>query len=224
MKLIKTRINNTPYLGIYSVCTDNFCIVPSNILKKEEDVLKKLNTKIIKMSINQSPLIGVYLLAYKNKVVVAKNAIKESEIKILEKEGIEVKIVKEEFNALGNLVSINSNYGFASNLLSDKTISEISSFFNIPIEKKNILSIDILGSALYVNEYLYIVNPNISEKDFNYFKKKFKVEGIATTLNYGGVFVGNDVIANKHAVLVGDNTSNIELMKLDDVILMYDKE
>ena len=224
MKLLKTKINNTPYLGVYAVCTDDFCIVPSNILKKEEELLKKsIKTKIIKMSINQSPLIGVYLLAHKNKVVVSKNSIKKNEIDILEKEGIEVKLVDEEYNALGNLIALNSHYGFASNILSNKTISEISSFFNIEIEKKNILSLDILGSALYANDYFFIVNPNISEEEFNYFKKKFKVEGIATTLNYGGLFVGNDLIANKHAVFVGDNTSNIELMKVDDIVLTYDK-
>ena len=82
---------------------------------------------------------------------------------------------------------------------------------------------DILGSSIYANDYLFIVNPSISEKDFKYLKERFKVEGIATTLNYGGLFVGNDVIANKNAVLVGDNTSNIELMKIDDVVLMHEE-
>ncbi len=224
MKLSKTKINNTPYLGVYSVCTDDFCIVPSNILKKEEAILEKyLKTKIIKTSVNDSPLIGVYLLSHKDKIIASKNVLKENEISILEKEGIKIKIINEEYNALGNLVSFNSNYGFSSNLLSSKSITEISSFFKVPIEKKKILSLDILGSTLYANDYLFLVNPNILEKDFNYFKEKFKVEGIATTLNYGGLFVKNDLIANKNAVLVGDNTSNIELMKVDDVVLTYDK-
>lgn len=223
MRLSKARINNTPFLGVYSVCTDYFCIVPNNILKKEELIISKyVNTKIIKTSINDSPLVGVYLLALKNKVVVCKNSIKKYEIEILEKNGIEVKVIDEEYNALGNLISLNSNYGFASPILSDKTISEISSFFNVTIEKKNIFSLDVLGSAIYVNDYLFIVNPNIDEKDFNYLKKKFKVEGIASTLNYGDLFVGNDVIANKHVVLVGDNTSNVELMKVDDIVLMHE--
>lgn len=223
MKLSKTKINNTPYLGVYASCTDDFCIVPSNVLKKEEKLLEKhLDTKIIKTSINDSPLIGVYLLSHKNKVVVCKNSIKENEIETLEKEGVKVKLINDEYNALGNLLSVNSNYGFASSILSDKSVSKISSFLKVDIEKKKLLSLDILGSILYANDYLFVANPNIDEKDFNYFKKKFNVEGIATTLNYGGVFVGNDIIANKNVVLVGSNTSNIELMKLDDVVLTFD--
>jgi translation initiation factor 6 len=222
MKLARTTINNTPYLGIYSICTDDVCIVPNNILEKEENILKKyLKTKIIKTSINDSPLIGVFLLAHKNKIVACRNTIKEREIKLLEKEGLQVKLVNEDFNALGNLVSLNSNHGFASHVLSDRTVKEISSFFDVVIEKIKIFPIDILGSALYINDYLYIVNPNISEKDFIFLEKKLKIEGVATTLNYGGVYVGNDVIANKNAVLVGKNTSNIELMKLDNIVLMY---
>jgi translation initiation factor 6 len=225
MNLGKAKINNIPYLGVYAVCTDNFCLVPNNILKKEEVIIEKyLKTKIIKMAVSDSPLIGVYLLAHKDKIMVCKNSIKQNELDIFEKEGIKVKIIKEDYNALGNLVAFNSNYGFASALLSNKTVSEISSFFDIEVERKTLFSMDILGSSLYVNDSLFMVNPNVSEKDFNYFKQKFKVEGIATTLNYGDLFVGNDVIANKNSVLVGDSTSNIELMKVDDIVLMQESK
>lgn len=224
MKLLKTKINNTPFLGVYAVCTDEFCIVPTNIQEKEEKFISKhLNAKILKTSINDSPLIGVYLLALKNKVIVCENVIKPKELEFLKKNGLEVKLIKEEYNALGNLISVNSNYGFASPILSDQTISEISSFFNVPIEKKSFLSFDILGSILYVNDYFFIVNPNIKEKDFEFLKNKFKVQGIASTLNYGDLFVGNDIIANKDVVFVGENTSNIELMKVDNIVLLFEK-
>ena len=64
MILKKAEILSSPYLGIYSFCTDDYCLAPSNILDKESKFLEKnLNVKVIKTSINQSPLIGVYLPA-----------------------------------------------------------------------------------------------------------------------------------------------------------------
>ena len=220
MKLKKTTINNNPYLGINSFATEEFCLVPTNILGKEEKLLKEYfkDTKIIKTSINQSPLLGVFTIGVKDKLIIGSDDLIESEIDLLEKEKIKVKII-DDYNALGNLVSVNSNYGFAADFLKDKTVKEISSFLNIEIEKKKIAGIDLIGSSIYVNDNLFLVNPNISEEEFDYISKKFKVEGIPTTLNYGGSFVGNDAVGNKEVLFVGNNTSNAELLRIDDLIV-----
>ena len=222
MKLAKATICNSPFLGVYSLVTDDFCIVPNNILKKEEQYLQKyLNTKIIKTSVNQSPLIGVYLLGHKNKIMVDGESINSKELNILEKEGIKVKTVSD-YNALGNLVAINSNYAVASFLLNKETISEINKLFNVQVKQDGLAGGDVPGSSLYVNDNLFIVNPNISEKEFEFIQKNFKVSGKAQTLNYGDVFVANDTVGNKNAQIVGRSTSTAELIKLDELIVEFD--
>jgi len=219
MKLNRATICNSPFLNVYSYCTEDFCIVSNNILKKEEDFIKKqLDVKIIKTQINSSPLIGVYLVGVGNKIVVDKNSISEKEITVLEKEGIKLKFVND-YNALGNLISVNKNYGFASELLKDKTIQEINKFLKIEIEKKACVDVDVPGSAIYVNDSLFLVNPNIKKKEYDYIKQKFGVKGIPITLNYGDVFVGNDCIGNSKALLVGQTTSNIEMIKVDELVV-----
>lgn len=219
MKLNRATICNSPFLNVYSYCTDKFCIVPNNILKKEETILEKyLDVKLIKTQINHSPLIGVYLTGVDNKIIADKNSIYDKEISQLEKEGIKIKLI-DDYNALGNLISINKNYGFASSLLKDQTISEISKFLKINIEKKACVDVDVPGSAIYVNDSLFLVNPNIKKTEYDYLKKKFAVPGIPITLNYGDVFVGNDCIGNSKALLVGQTTSNIEMVKVDELII-----
>jgi translation initiation factor 6 len=223
MKLNKGTICNSPFLGVYSLTTEDYCIVPKNILKKEEDFLKKnLQTKIIKTTVNQSSLIGVYLAGMKDKIIADKDTIKENEIEILEKEGIKVKTVSD-YNALGNLLAINSNYGVASILLKKETISTMNKFFNVTIEQEAVAGTDVPGSALYVNEKLFVVNPNIKETEFDDYKKKFKVLGKAQTLNYGDLFVGNDILGNNFVTIVGQSTSTAELIKLDELIVEFNE-
>ncbi|MFH0905875.1 MAG: translation initiation factor IF-6 [archaeon] len=225
MRLKKASIFNSPFLGVYSVCNNDYTIVSSRIVEKEEKILKEyLDTKIIKLQIGLSSLIGVFLLGVKDHFVVDENVIEKREVEILEKEGLKIKLIKSEFNALGNLIAINSHYGIASPIVPDKVIKEISSFLKIEIKKEAISGIELPGSSIYVNDNLFVVNPNISEKDFLNLKRNFKVPGIATTLNYGDVFVGNDIIANNSALLTGSTTSNIELIKLDELVVEFDNK
>lgn len=220
MKFDRSTIYNSSFLNIYSYCTEKICIVPNSILPKEEKKIEEiLDVKVIKCHINRSSLIGVYLSGAGNKIVVEKNSIYPEEIETLEKEGLKIKTLSNPDNAFGNLLAINSNYGFASPLILPEVVKDIQKFFNIPIEQKACAGLDLPGSSIYVNDYLFLINPRVELKEFNYIKKMFKVPGLAITTNYGDVFVGNDAVGNKNGLLVGQTTSNIEMTKIDDLVL-----
>ena len=223
MRLTKSLICNSPYLGVNSICTDDFCLVPHNILPKEQKILEEfLDVKVIRTEINQSPLLGVFLKCLNHKAVVGEDSIYPKELEVLEKEGVKVKLIKD-YNAIGNLITLNSRFGIASPLLSKESVKEISKFFNVPFETRLCAGIDLPGSSLYVNDNFLIVNPNIKKNEFTSYKTKFGVIGVGTTLNYGDSFVGNDLISNKNAIIVGSSTSNIELMKVDEIVLELEK-
>ncbi len=219
MKLIKSTILKSPYLGVYSFLNDDFCILPSTILQKEEAIFKKnINAKIIKTTINDSSLIGIYLTGVKNKLIVNEDSITPKELNILEKEGVKIEFVND-YNALGNIFAINKNIGVSSSFVKAETISKVNKFLKIDVIPKKIGTLDLPGANVYVNDYFFIANPRIKENEFKFLKDNFKVDGTSTTLNYGDSFIGKDVISNKDVLFVGNNTSNIELMKIDDMIL-----
>ncbi len=220
MKLDRGTIYNSSFLNIYSYCSEKICIVPHSVLSKEEKLIEEiLNVKVIKASINKSALIGVYLTGTNEKVVVEKNSIHLEEIEHLEKEGLKVKTIRDDNNAFGNLLAFNSSYGVASPLLLPETVSDMRKFFGVEIEQKQFAGLDLPGSSIFVNDSMFLINPRIDFKEFNYFKKKFNVPGKATTTNYGDVFVGNDSIGNKQGLLVGETTSNIEMRKIDELVV-----
>jgi len=202
-------------VAIFSVVTDEFVLVPHSILPKEIKVVEKeLEVRVIKANIGSTSLLGVLAKGLGNKIIVS-NIIEDSEIKALEKEGIEV-LKLNGFSSTGNLIAMNQNGGIASPLISEKSQKEIENFLGIKFKKMLIAGTDLPGAAITVTNKGFIAHPNITEKDFSLLKSTFKVNGSATTANYGDLFVGNSVIGNSKGVLAGNLTSGIELSKIDE--------
>ncbi|MFA5746108.1 MAG: hypothetical protein WCX82_03995 [archaeon] len=220
MRLDRATIYNSAFLNIYAYCTEKVCLIPHSVFPKEERKIEDiLNVKVIKAAVNRSSLLGVYFAGVGEKLVIEKNSIHADEMEILEKEGLKIKTISDDNNAFGNLLAINSNYGVASPLLAVETIAEMKKFFGVEVEQKHFAGLDLPGSSIFVNDSLFLINPMVDLREFNYFKKKFGVPGKAITTNYGDVFVGNDVIGNKNGMLVGETTSNIEMTKIDELVL-----
>ena len=168
----------------------------------------------MKTNLGQTSLTGILSTGIKKKIVVS-NITENDEIKKLEKEGIEI-MVLEGLTSTGNLIAVNKNGGIVSPLIKEKPVKDLGDFFKVKLEKMRIADNEVPGASITVTNKGFICHPNISEKDFSKLEKVFGVKGMATTANYGDLFVGNSVIANTNGVMVGSLTSGIELGKIDE--------
>ena len=75
---------------------------------------------------------------------------------------------------------------------------------------------DLIGSLCVASNKGFIVSPSVTKKEFKIIEKALKVKGTSATANYGDKFVGNSVIANSKAVIVGSLTSGHELNRIDE--------
>ena len=215
MNFERGTISSSPYVGIFSSVTEEVALLPYSALSKEVKVIKKkLEVKTIQTSLAGTSLLGLLCVGLGNKFVVSEITKKE-EIKTLEKEGLEIMQI-EDYTSTGNLIALNKNAGVASPLLKEETIKKLNSFFGIKFKKLRVAQTDLAGACLTVTNKGFIAHPNITEKDFLELEKNFKVNGKATTANYGDLFMGNDVIANTKGVIAGALTSGIELSKIDE--------
>lgn len=208
-------MRSSPYVGIFCSLTEELGIIPQAALPKEIKLLEKeLDINIVKTNLGQTSLTGILSTGIKKKIVVS-NITENDEIKKLEKEGIET-MVLEGLTSTGNLIALNKNGGIVSPLVKEKQVKDLGDFFKIKLEKMRIADNEVPGASITVTNKGFICHPNISEKDFSKLEKVFGVKGIATTANYGDLFVGNSVIANTTGVMVGSLTSGIELGKIDE--------
>ena len=216
MNFSKGTVKSSPYIGVFCTATDDIALVPQSISNREMRVIEDtLGVKAMRTSLGNSSLIGVLSRGLGGKFAISALA-DTTEKKALEKEGLEVITITHRFTSTGNLIAMNRNGGVASTLLPEREIEALKGFFGVEFHQMKMTDGDICGASLTVTNKGFICHPNISEKDFQRLEKIFSVKGIATTANFGDMFVGNSVLANSIGAVAGSNTSGIELSKIDE--------
>ncbi len=215
MKIEKAKLYSSPYIGVFSIVTETTALLPLQTESRTVKVFEKtLGVKVVKTSFSSSPLLGVFGSG-NSKGIVVSGLVEKSEIKELEKNGLNVMKLKSIL-AIGNLMKMNDSHGVCSSLISKKDMRNIEKKLGIVMENQTIAKTDLVGSCMELTNKGFIVNPRISEKEFEKLEKNFKLRGVASTANYGDGFVGNSVVANSNGAIVGELTSGHELVRIDE--------
>ena len=215
MKIEKSYLKGSPFIGIFSSITDKIGLFPKYMEKKELKRTEEFfEIEAIQASIAGSYLIGS-LIKGNSKGFILPETTEEKEVKFLEEQGIKVKKVNG-LTALGNLVALNDFGGVISPLIGKKVFGEIKKFFGIELKQMPIASSEVVGSCIIATNKGFVVHPEIKENTLKEIESILKVKGSPSTANYGDPFVANDILANSKGVLIGEYTSNAEMLMIDE--------
>ncbi|HLC36391.1 MAG TPA: translation initiation factor IF-6 [archaeon] len=216
MRIDRKNIKGSPYIGIFASITDKIGLFPAQLGKHEIKKFEEFfSIEIIQTSIASTSILGV--LARGNKKGFLVPRITESyEKKKLEEIG--VKVLEMNTTAIGNLFAFNDSKGIASELIDKTAIKKAEKFLKIELMQKNIAGNEVTGSNLLATNRGFLVNPHMSEQEFTFIEKYFNLEGIPTTANYGDPFISNNVIANSSGIMAGEETTAIEMNKIDEAL------
>ncbi len=215
MEIEKATLIGSPYVGIFSVLTDKLCLLPVTETKEKVKFISDFfDIEVFQANIANSALLGIFA-AGNTKGFIVSNIIEEHEMEIFESSGIKVMKIPEII-AVGNLSEFTDSKGLCSKNFSEETKKEISKFLGIDVQYAEVAESELIGSGLVATNRGFIINPNASKEEFDKIQKELGVHGTAGTANYGDVFVGNSIIANKNCAIVGLQTSGHELIKIDE--------
>lgn len=215
MHLVKGTIKGSPFVGVYVLATDSYCVIPKGTHKKEIAKLEEaLEVELIKAHIGGTSLIGA-LAAGNKKGLIVPGIIEERELDELKASGLKVRVIQGN-SALGNLVALNDKGLVLSSSLSDEEKKEIKDFFGLPSIELSYGLNALIGASTVVNDNGFIIHPRITKEEFEIVKKVLGVNGMRSTANYGDAFVRNSVIANSFGALIGPNTSGPEMIRIDE--------
>jgi translation initiation factor 6 len=218
MPVLKKNLMKNPNIGLYMLATDEYCLVPDYIEEKYGKELREIfEVDVIPTRIAGTNLIGVFASGNSRGVVVPWIAADE-EVDTLKEAGIKVLKVYDRTTALGNLIAANDRGAVISDAVSDRAAKEIGEFLDIKWKRMSLAGMEVVGAALVATNKGFVAHPSISEMEMEELKKLFEVEGITSTVNFGDPFVRTGIVANSKAVLVGEDTSPVELMRIESVL------
>jgi len=222
MKVLQTSFHGDHNLGLFGKASDKFCIIGNFIQEKTFQKIEEiLKVKAVRLTIANTDLVGIFCCLNSNGILIPKIA-KDSEIekfKNLKKEfGIELKILKSRFTALGNLILCNDNGAVLSDLFSKKDKREIEECLDVESEYGSVAGMTTAGSCGIASNRGCLLHRDANEKETENVENILKVDADIGTANFGSPFVGSCCLANSNGGLVGESTTGPEINRLMEAL------
>jgi translation initiation factor 6 len=217
MRVFKTNLRGNPNIGLYAFCNNNYClvsrVVPASQTKKIEEVL---GVQCIRMSVAGTSLIGAFVTGNDNCLLVP-DLIFDDELRILEDNNIQYKIIHTKLTALGNNIACNNNGAVINKDFEPETIKQIKEALNVPVKKCKIAGLDIIGSMCVANDKKAIVHNKISKKEREQVESLLNAEILAITID-NNPFVKGGIVLNNNGYLISDSAKTIEITVIDQTL------
>jgi translation initiation factor 6 len=222
MKVLQTNFHGDHNLGLFGKASDRSCIIGNFIQEKTfQKIEDALRVKVVKLTVANTDLIGIFCCLNSNGILLPK-IVKDSEIekfKILKKElGIELKILKSKFTALGNLILCNDNGAVVSDIFSKREKREIEECLDVESEYGSVAGMSIVGSCGIASNRGCLLHRDANEKEIENVENILKVNVDIGTANFGSPFVGSCCFANSNGGLVGESTTGPEINRLMEAL------
>ena len=220
--LKRVDIVGNPNVGVFVLATDDFAIVPYNLIDEKAEIIKEtLEVDVVKSSISGSNLIGSLAVANSNGIVVSPHVL-DREVKQFEELGLKVATIPSQFTAVGNVVAANDYGAIVSPFFSEDACNIIADTLDVDVESRSISGSDIVGSLIKVTNSGFLISKNATSSEINLARKVFGVEGDIGTVGRGIPLVGACSIANSHGAIVAKGSTGPEMARVEEALGFLD--
>ena len=225
MALLQKDLFNSPYSGVFCATNDVLTLIPPGIPKDDmETISEALGTTIRVITIGGSSVLGT-LVAMNNKGILVSNLVTSLELEKLEKISSELKlnlgVLSERSNAIGNNFLLNDKGGFCNERLSPKSKNSAEEIFEISIEAQSLNGMDTLGMIGCVNNNGGLCHPEVSDKEKENMEKIMKITVMEGTVNFGMPLVGAGVISSSKGAVCGRQSTGVELGRVEEALKLF---
>jgi translation initiation factor 6 len=217
----KGMIFGNPYLGVFCAANESVALIPFATEPEFPELVRKYIgvEGTIRMSVDGCSTLGA-LVRMNSSGAVVSQSISEDEVRKMEPH-IKVTRIAQRHNAMGNNILANDNGAIVHPDFDDRTIEAISKALKVPVERGTIAGYVTVGSSAVATNKGAICHPHTSGYEMEVMERVLGVKPQICTANYGTGQVGACMIANSKGALVGENTTPIELGKVEDGLHLY---
>ncbi len=220
--LRRVDIVGNPNIGVFTLATDDFAIVPYNLLDEKAELIGEiLEVDVVKSSISGSSLIGSLAVANSNGIVVSPHVL-DREIKQFEDLGFNVATIPGNYTAVGNIAACNDKGAIVSPFLSQEAISVFEKTLDVPVVSSSIVGSDIIGSLISVTNKGFLIDKRAVNSEVKFAQEAFGVEGDIGTVGRGISLVGACILSNSKGAIVAKNSTGPEMARIEEALGFLD--
>ena len=215
-------VYGNPNIGVYMYANNHFALVPPSLTEKDKKIISDvLDVDVVETKLADMVILGV-LVAGNDRGLLVPRIVRPEEYDNL-RESIGYKVAVEVLDiratALGNLIVANNRAALVSPLVEASAVDTIKKVLGVEvILRRDLASIPTVGSMLVVTNKGGVVYPGVTEEESKILSNLFGVDVLTATVNFGVYFVKAGIVANDKGVLVGDETTGPELMRIQQAL------
>jgi len=215
----KFAVMGSPNIGIYSLATDRFAILPAGVpsrkLARAKDALKVIT---IVLDIGRSKLIGALAVANSYGIILPHYAAEDEVNTLRKKLEIDITIFHSTLTSLGNLVLSNDKGALAAPIFNQRELRVLEDALSVEVTTGRIAGQPLVGSLAAATNQGVLVHPLSSESEKTQISEVMKVPVNVGTVNGGVTYVSSGILVNSHGALVGSATTGPELMMISSLL------
>lgn len=218
--LRKLDLNNNPYIGVFCRANENILLAPS--ISQEKNLLKiaeALGVDFIPFLIGNCTLIGSLVCMNSKGAVLSNIAQSEDMNKI--RGYMDVKILDDSLNALGNNILANDHGAVVNPDYCDDTIDIIQSVLGVKVVRGTAAYLKTIGAAAVATNNGVLCHPHTTDKEKKVLEETLGVPVSIGTLNYGTPMLGACIVVNSKGAVMGTPTTTIEIGRVEEAFKLY---
>ena len=210
----------SPNIAVFATASENLAFTAADASPEFERTLgEALGVDVIKVFVAGSHEVGSLIAMNSNGAVVT-NMADDDEMAAIEAH-IPCMRLDDQLNAAGNNILVNDHGAIVSPEYSEATARAIGEALGVEAVRSSIGGINTVGSACRVTNKGCACHMDATDEEIALIKDVLGVECIRTTVNHGVRSVGAGIIANSKGAVVGDQTTPIEMGKIEDALILY---
>ena len=143
------------------------------------------------------------------------------EVEVIEKH-ITCFLLDDSLNAAGNNILVNDHGAIISPDYGHEMAKPLSDALGVEVVFSSIAGCNTVGSVCKATNKGCVCHMDASDEEVDLIKDVLKVqEVVRTSVNHGSRMVGAGLVANSKGAVVGDETTPIEMGKIEDGLLLY---
>ena len=210
-------IRENPYVGVFVRACEGQVIVPPIVEDKELAILEEVfQVPVFRLSVGAVNILGS-LVAMNSHGIVVSNIINEAEVRHLPEE-LNVAILRDKNNAVGNMIIASEKKALISPYLSKKSEKMIMDVLDVEVMRGTIAGLDNVGMAAVITSRGMLCHPKVTSVEKEALEEFFGVRVSIGTVNFGMPLIGAGLSANSHGAIVGSRTTGVELNRIENAL------